>query len=560
MKALLFTLVALFSLAVSTGTAMAQKKAKELQNRVNNLQTDLEVLQEFLQEQSGSLAKFKKATNNDLELLRKQVGIIDLKVGGLSDLADKNKKAILVIEKAVKQEAERITRIEEEMARKKITFSGQVRIRPELRMNQRYFNNLLDQDRNFGASHRARVGIDVAPLSFLRGRLTLQDARTWGSQTMFLQRSDLGQTSLDGTTLRPEDRNPDSALRVHEAFLDLEIADDIVALKIGRQAWNFGAGRIIGNNDWEQGARSFDGLDLTIKYKNYIRADLLFAWIDERAVDNGDDVLFGGAYLSVPYFDGLPIDAYFLYLSDPRENAKRNIGTIGLRVGGKLPAHKNLFFDLEGALQFGTVTEQRATDNNTVDNSQYAILMHADLGYELSVKTSPAIALFFDMASGDGNTSPADPTNDQAVSWIPLFPTQHGFFGRMDIWNQTNLWDFGGLLRFKPVKGLEIGAELHSLHLYADTGAIPWGGESSGSYLEALDTNLGVEFDLYADYRLNDNFGFGGGYSVFVPGATFDDLDERDPVVINDEKTGEPFRYPRGDAAHWLYLQADLTF
>jgi hypothetical protein len=562
MRAIVWGMLALLCLVTFAPEASAQRrKLDALETRLSNMQTDLEVLQEFIQEQSTGLTNLKQKTA-ELEKLKTQIGAVDGQVKGLNALVAKNVDAIDTLGQKVATEEKRLTVMAEELKRKKVDFSGQLRIRPEFKMNQRYFNNLLDEDQNFMASHRARISLDVRPASWLAARVTLQDARHWGSPTLFSQSDDIGPVvDIAGNSRAlPEDANRDSAMRVHEAFLDVEVAKDLVNVKAGRQIWNFGKGRMVGNNDWEQAGRSFDGLDLTVSYKNFVKADLLFSWIDERNALGGSDVLFGGAYVTVPYVKDLDIDAYFLYLGDNRDNAKRNVGTIGARVGGLFPWHEALFFDLEGALQFGTVTEQGATDNATIDNSHYAVFLHADVGYAIPVQTTPTISLFYELASGDGNTSPADPANDQSVSWIPLFPTRHGLFGPMDIWRQSNIWDLGGRLEVTPVKGLKVVAQIHSLHLYEGSGAFPWGGERSASFLQAVDTGLGTEFDLCARYQLSDNLGLASGYGVFAPGAAFGDLDELDPIVLADPETGEPFRYPRGDAAHWFFMQADFTF
>ncbi len=562
MRTIAWSIVALICCVSFSLDANAQRRRTDaLDTRINNLATDLEVLQEYIQEQSTGLTGLKKKMA-ELDQLKGQVGKLESQVTGLSSIVSKNTTAIDALGQRVAGDEKKLTAIEEELARKRVDFSGQLRIRPEFRNAHKYFNYDIDADENLLASHRARISLDIAPADWFNARVTLQDARQWGSSTLFLQREDLGPaTDINGSPMpRPEDANRDSALRVHEAYLDMRFGDDLLALRSGRQVWNFGAGRMIGNNDWEQAGRSFDGLDLTVKYQKYIKADLLFSWVDERNSLGGNDVLFGGAYITSPYIEDLDIDAYLLYLGDDRESGKRNVGTVGARIGGKLPFHKSVFFDFEGAVQFGTVTEQGPTDNATKDNSLYAVFFHADAGYVIPVKLPLSFSIFYELASGDGNTSPVDPANNQAVSWVPLFPTSHSLFGRMDIWHQSNIWDVGGKLQGTPLKGLDITMELHSLHLYESTGAFPWGGEPAASYLETVDTSLGVEFDLYARYLLSDQLALAAGYSVFAPGGAFSDLDESDPIILEDSADGGLYRYPRGDAAQWLYVQADFTF
>ena len=519
----------------------------------------MEVLQEFIQEQSAGLDSVKKKTAG-IEKAQKDIGALDTKVKGVADLASKIYDDVKKVAATTTANTERIGRIEEELKKRRVIITGQLRFRPEFTGSHRYFNKLITEDTNLGASHRARIGVDVKPADFISGRFTLQDARTWGSPTLFLQRENMGiSQDVRGNPLdQPTDKDSDSAMRIHEACLDLSLADGLFRARVGRQEWDFGAGRLIGNRDWSQKGRSFDGLDFAVTYKEVIKADLLFSWIDERNSIKGNDLLFGGVYATSPYFKEMPIDAYFLYLLDDREGGKRKVATIGGRASGRFPFHKAFFFDLEGALQFGTVTEQHDDDQTTKDNPHYAVMAHIDAGYELPVPLSPALGLFFDLVSGDGNTSPTESSNSESVGWVPLFPSMHGQFGRLDLFKQKNIWDIGIMLRLEPLQGLTVGAEVHSLHMYDGRGAIPQGGNSSSSYLDELSTSLGTEVSFEASYAIHESLGLMVGYGALFPGATFSDLDARDMIVLTD--VDGTYEYPRGDPAQWFYLQADLTF
>jgi len=552
MRYVTWAIAAAFCFTLFSSSAFAQrKKVKQLETKVQNLETDLEVLQEFIQEQSAALQELKKKLA-ETEKWKEELGKVDKRVAGNTDLAKKIHGDVGKVTGKVQEDSDRVDKVEEQLAKKKVDFHGQIRVRPEILANHQYFNNLMTDDRNFTGSHRARIGIDVNPNDFFTGRFTLQDARIWGSPTLYLQKESVANP--------PQDRDSGSALKVHEAYVNMNLKD-VAVLRLGRQMWNFGAGRIVGNNDWEQAGRSFDGLDLALKYQNYIRADMFFAWVEERHSSGETDASFGGLYLTCPYVEDMAFDLYYFFLYDTKGAAKRSISTLGLRIGGKLPWHKALFFDMEGAIQFGTATEGQPRDFDTVENDHYAVSLHVDLGYAIQVKTTPTLALFFDMASGDGNTSPQDEANDLSAGWIPLFPTNHGMFGKMDLWNQTNIWDFGGFFKISPVDGFDIVLELHSLHIYADTGAIPGGGDNI-SIVEATDTNLGFEMDFELIYRIRDNLAVMGGYSFFSPGQALEDRDKLDPLVLTEIEDGDEvqYRYPVGDAAHWAYLQVDLTF
>jgi hypothetical protein len=319
---------------------------------------------------------------------------------------------------------------------------------------------------------------------------------------------------------------------------------------------------MIGQNDWLQSARSFDGFDMTIAVKKYLRADLLWSWIDERNAIEGFDKQLGGIYLTCPYVSGMAFDLYYFYLHDVRDEALRKIHTLGLRIGGAIPRHKQLFFDIEGAIQFGRATEGFPNDNETVENRHYAVFLHTDLGYAIKVKTTPTLTFFFELASGDGNTSPKDKGNDLSAGWMPLFPNAREGFGKMGMWKQNNIWDIGGTFSLWPIEDkLRLNLELHSLHLYSDTGAVP-NGEEKATLLEGTSKNLGFEFDIDLTWQIKENLEFSAGYSLFAPGDALKERAELDPYVLEEEEGGEmkSYIYPVGDPAHWLFFQLDYTF
>jgi len=547
-------------LVLVAGPAFAQRKGK-VEDRIKSIETDLEVLKEFLQEQGGSLQKLKEKSA-EVDKLKADLDKVAKAGTASAEQLKKLTAELAEVSAKLKAETDRVTRIEEELARRKIVFSGQLRVRPELRVNNRYFHNELDSDRNLAASHRARLGVDAAPASFLKARFTLQDARSWGSPVLSGQREEGPVVDAGGNSYMslPQDKDRSTPLAVHEAYMDIEAIKEVLAFRLGRQSWNFGAGRMIGDNDWEQSGRSFDGLDVTLRYEKFLKADILFSWIEERNAAAMTDVAFGGLYLNCPYVQGMDIDVYWLYLGDPRQQGGRKVHTMGARVGGKLPAHPALFFDLEGAVQFGEVAEGLPQDNALKTNDHFAVAYHADLGYEIPVQWSPTIALFFDLASGDGNTSPASVDNTTSAGWVPLFPTRHGLFGKMDLWAQNNVWDIGGRIGVKPLKEMEIGLELHSLSLYSDTGHVPGGAHPDQRILEPASTSLGIEFDIDAAYRVNDNFALALGYGIFAPGKTLQDRWAMAPDEILDPDDGILYHYEPTFPAHWGYFQAEASF
>ena len=542
-------------------SVFGQKKLRDMESRIKNIEGDLEVLQEFIQDQSKAMQQLKQRLE-ETGKYKAQIEGLDKKIGGVFDLTKQVSGDVVKVGQRVDEEARRIDAVEEAL-KKGIKFTGQLRVRPQLKTNFDTFNYELDDDQNLFATQRLRLGVDVAPAKGVEGRFILQDARGWGLNTQ-----------------GPDPANP---LRVHEGYMKLALDEKMATVKLGRQEWDFGAGRLIGNDDWAQEARSFDGLDLTLTHENFIKADFLFALLDERNATNGEDELFGGVYAVTPYLEDMTIEAYLLFLWDNRDRAKRNVSTLGLRSAGKAPFHKELFFDIELTLQFGTVTEMgpkgaetnleegdvatSLVEDRFVDNPHFAAAYHVELGYYIPVEFSLALSLFVDIASGDGNSSPKEESgNDQHVSFVPLFPTQHALLGKMDLWHLTNIIDFGGRLKVTPVENLLVGLEGHYLKLYAGGGPYPGGDTTNSSLTEPSPEDLGIEVDVDITYALSDHLALAAGYSVFLPGAAISDKEtgrikhKRTEIDPDDPENPQTWEYPGGDPAHWLFVQADLTF
>jgi hypothetical protein len=535
--------------------ALAQKKLQDMDARLKNVEADLDVLKEFIQDQSKQQAATRKQLD-ELTALKQDLAKTDKKAEALALVAKQTAGEVTELGKRVGEDEKRLATVEDEL-KKKLKFWGQIRVRPEYRSNNGDFNSMLDEDQNLSAGQRVRIGMSAAPFDGFVGRVTLQDARSWG--------------------VNSGDADPADPMRLYEGYIDATLDKDAASLKLGRQEWAFGAQRMIGKSDWSHAGRSFDGLDLTLKYENYVKADVLYSIIDERNASQGKDEVFGGVYAVSPYVEGMTFDGYFLYLHDDREGGMRKVGTLGARSAGNLPVHKAFFFDAEVALQFGTVTESpRVGDPKTgavetssdgvplsVDNSHFAVMYYLEAGYELPVGFPLAVSALAHIASGDGNSSPNPASgNDQSTGFVSLFPTRHSILGRMDIFSMQNIQDLAARVRTEPIKGLSFLSELHYFSLYADTGPLPAGKTPNSSLVEPTDSALGVEWDLEGKYQFNPAFALSAGFGLFFPGQAIVDRVEtqRDEPGDDDPEQLTTYRYPAGDTASWLFVQADLLF
>jgi len=535
--------VMLWMALVLLGTVSLPGDAAAQRSRIAGRITEVEEELSLLRDVAGDAARTAGLVKKRLDVLEKKVEKLSAELRKDVDVVS---KAVDGNEAALNEQGARLDAVEkgvaeirQELENRRVDFSGQIRVRPQYISNARDFRSDLDEDQDFFFNQRVRLGVSARPADYVSAFIQLQDVRSYGADALV----------EDGS-------NP---IRLHQAYVTGELPSGL-QLRAGRQEWSFGSERVIGSDDWNQHGRSFDGLDLTWTFQDYLVADALFALLDERAASGGDDKLFGGLYLTTPVLDPMVMDLYYLYQHDPRDGAKRSYSTIGGRIAGRLPWHEALLLDLEATLQFGTVSEGDPGDQLSVENPHFAAAYHLMLGYEIPVHTSPTVKAFFLSASGDPNRSPVDPSNDKHTAYLPLFPTRHTMLGRMDVFSLSNIWSAGGELSLTPVEKVRIELQYHYLALVDEYGDVPGGhGMVTQNRLYPSRKDIGSEVDLSAFWDLDEHLSLGGGYSVLLPGGAIEDQVRPEREVEEGDQL-RTYVYPGGDPAHWAWLQADLRF
>ena len=98
-------------------------------------------------------------------------------------------------------------------------------------------------DAVLSVDQRSRLYLNYANDSY-SARLTLQDARVWGSDDAFNPTGLLGNTESFG---------------IHEAWVELKLKEKS-SLRIGRQEWNYNKMRVLSFRNWWTSGLSYDGL------------------------------------------------------------------------------------------------------------------------------------------------------------------------------------------------------------------------------------------------------------------------------------------------------------
>lgn len=375
--------------------------------------------------------------------------------------------------------------------------------------------------------YRARFGMGTGLFDVGSGlkvglQFTPQTTGTFGNLT--------NSPSAPNTTV-------DASMGLHEGYL--RVQGKYTRLDSGRFELNYGDALVVGNLDWNEIGRSFDGvrarisssptsawLDLFATMLDEGRTDFLrgASYLDQSPGIGAGDVYFLGAYaaLGPAITQGLDLDAYALVRtwSDAknlrvapanamsplyrRENAAD--ATIGVRAKQKLG-----FFDyrLEAGLQAGSrpgVVPAMAMPPPTKVDHVDVLAHQADLELGLSYADKFRVGVEGIYASGD------DPeTKDKNEGWDELYPTAHKFLGLSDAFVQngskrTNVLSGVLHLTATPTKSLTLQVDGH---LFSRI-------EKAAS-TNNQDGFAGGEVDVGAVLVLGKGLKLRGTYAIFYP-------------------------------------------
>lgn len=353
-----------------------------------------------------------------------------------------------------------------------VVLEGQLRDRL-LVDSGRDFVDEMGIDREY-ITQRARLGISVKHASGTVLTVRLQDVRIWGEET-----NTLNDSSADG-------------FDAHEAYAVLPLYSH-ASLKLGRQEIVFDNQRLVGNVDWVQRARSFDGARATWRMDD-LDADLFGVVITESDQDpdghvpgGNSQVNFGGAHGTYRPADALSVSGAFFARKNNAIKEKRY--TAGLFAQGKAAgAH----YSGEYYYQFGDL------DGEGIG----AMLAAARAGYTADVAMKPGLTVWGEYLSGDGKPTGVFDT---------LYPTNHQFYGEMDFFldipahtANLGLMDIGGRASLKPSDTVSAHVDYH---LFQTVEADPAGEKA-----------LGSEINAKIAWKATDLWTVRTVYGVFLPG------------------------------------------
>ena len=337
---------------------------------------------------------------------------------------------------------------------------------------------------------RLRLGATWKQSSDLALQAQLQDAREFGSErpkVPFI----LGAEGNDALDLR----------LAAVTFGDPKKSP--ATFTLGRQVLALGEERLVGLGEWNNFARTFDAGKMvwTIVPGKSVATLFLGSVVNIRGTTSGDgwkfdrsssNDLFAGAHLSQRMNASDTFEGYVL-LRDKKDNAPlytaptaqipaaartaaaydigQEVYTFGTRFF-RAPKADSFDAEFEAAYQWGTVNRQTtaATGNyagTTPQLDQRAWAVHALLGYTpIGLPGKPRFDVEYNVASGDTNRN--DGTNG---SFMILFPSNHKWYGFMDVFAWKNLREAVATVRFAPASAMTVRLDYHLFSLYSSADA-----------------------------------------------------------------------------------------
>lgn len=265
------------------------------------------------------------------------------------------------------------------------------------------------------------------------------------------------------------------------------------ALTAGRYKLPLGSQRLIGPLEWNNVARSFDGVRVDSgKWLGYA-----FKVGVVRPMPR-DARVVGGSYVEKTYQVNTILNHNKVAGGDV------DIVTINPWLHRSYGAWN---VDAEGALQYGDYGSRK----------QEAWALHGQVGYDLNPKTG--IYLLGNAASGGGDS-------DTHRTFDTLYPTSHNLYGLADMvgWQNSRELSFG--VTHRPRANLSLRVAYH--HFWLDDAKDAWynalgapNRRVGGVFVDPTGQSgrdLGGEVDLEAVYAFRKSITFSGGVASFSPG------------------------------------------
>ena len=412
----------------------------------------------------------------------------------------------------------------------KVVFDIQERLRWEIRDNNFDFRSGVNAVTDDSWLHqRFRIGMMLKPVPWLKIYGQAQDSREFFSGRPLIP----GAAGAEG----------DDSFDLRQAWVDIsDYSKSPWGLKVGRQILSYGDERLVGAFEWNNFGRTFDAVKLTYKGKGFsidaftsTPVVITGKHYNQSDLFNGSEtnrgLVFSGVYATL---DSLPfgtLDLYSLVVNEPRGNTSNVQGGLAAPVTTGSNARHSDFVTLGGrvkgdpkkldGLEFMGELAYQAGDVRGLNLEAFAAA--AGIGYNFDAPLKPRLYAEYNYASGDGNS-----TDGSIGTFQNLFPTNHKFYGVMDLFAWQNLHNTMLSFKVTPVKDVTAQLDFNSFWL-ADTNDVWYrangltavrplnaASRAAGSY-------VGSEVAFVVTWNVNKYVQVQGGYSHFFTGTYLKD-------------------------------------
>jgi len=382
-----------------------------------------------------------------------------------------------------------------------VTFSFEGRVRGEWRENNFDFDSRTDSltdDEWLLTRLRAGVEWQVNPVVriFAQG----QDTREFFSE----RPNELGQLGAEG----------DDSFDLRQGYIEMGDPKQFSAT-IGRQALVYGEKRLISSGEWGNASRTFDAVRLRYQQRDWSLEAFTSSvvrfrdgrfnhsdWLDEHDESNA---FFSGLYFSTTLLPVQVTDVYVLKLHEDDKGGSDFI-SLGTRMKGDPKKLRGWDYNTELVAQTGTRFGK--------DLQAFAGTWSAGYNW-LDSAWKPRLGIQYDYASGDSNVG-----DDEVGTFQNLFPTNHLYYGFMDLFAWQNLHNPSVRFSLEPTRTVKLALDYHLFWL-ADTGDA-WYRANQTTQVRPIspsaDSQAGSELDFTVQWQANERLLVQAGYSRFFAG------------------------------------------
>jgi hypothetical protein len=349
-----------------------------------------------------------------------------------------------------------------------------------------------------------------------------------------------------------------------------------VTVKVGRQELTFGDQRLVGSAFWLNIPHTFDAVK--VRYQDsffgvdLFAANLVYVRGDHFEVGNSQDTL-SGAYFDFPGLSKDNVTELYLFARNVargivtdnwshvpapfRFTAPQDLYTLGYHTKSKPGSLGPWDYGIEAMWQLGdrtavfpatTVAAAKAAPR-LAQNAWAFIVQGGYTWKDLPLK--PRMALIVSAASGDRNSK-----DSGSQTFQNLLPSNHGFYGLMDLSSLQNIVDYRLNFTAKPSPATSLALDIHQQYLetakdyWYNVAGVPrnTAGAAAGSgkgfgINPNYGPDLGQEVDFIAGWTVHRGLLLEAGVGHFFRG----------------QYVKESLRVAGSKDANYLYLQATLN-